>query len=127
MSNKLSSITIRTKLKSYLYPALSGTILGLSRLPLHLGFLVFFAFIPLFHFFSEQRNKKEIFFAAAAFGSAYTLVCLHWISLVTFPGYLGTFILFAAYFYIVFQLYYYIKHQNPKFVYLGFILVWISF
>ncbi len=110
-----------------MFPALAGTVLGLSRLPIHLGFLVFFAFIPFFHFFKEQRKKKEIFFAAAAFGSAYTLVCLHWISLVTFPGYLGTYLLFAAYFYIVFQLYYFIKQQNPKFGYLGFILVWISF
>jgi len=125
--NKLVSIRTKTKLKTYLYPALSGTILGLSRLPIHLGFLVFFAFIPLFHFFSNQRKKKEIFFAAAAFGSAYTLVCLHWISLVTFPGYLGIFILFAVYFYIIFQLYYFIKQQNPEFGYLGFIFIWISF
>ena len=125
--NKLSSIKTKTKLRTYLYPALAGTILGLSRLPIHLGFLVFFAFIPLFHFFSEQRKKKETFFAAAAFGSTYTLVCLHWISLVTFPGYLGIFVLFAVYFYFVFQLYYFIKQQNPKFGYLGFILIWISF
>ena len=122
-SNKLSLI----KRKTYLFPVFAGTILGLSRLPIHLGFLVFFAFIPLFHFFSEERKKKEIFLAAAAFGSAYTLVSLHWISLVTFPGYLGTFLLFAAYFYIVFQFYYFIKQQNSKFGYLGFILVWISF
>ncbi|MCK4980842.1 MAG: apolipoprotein N-acyltransferase, partial [Candidatus Delongbacteria bacterium] len=121
------SIKTKTKLKTYLFPALAGTLLGLSRLPIHLGFLVFFAFIPLFYFFRKQRKKKEIFFASAAFSSAYTLVCLHWISLVTFPGYLGIFILFAVYFYIVFQLYYFIKQQNPKFSYLGFILIWISF
>ncbi|MDP8201237.1 MAG: apolipoprotein N-acyltransferase [Candidatus Tenebribacter burtonii] len=127
MKNKLVSIRAKTKLKTYLFPALAGTLLGLSRLPIHLGFLVFFAFIPLFYFFSEQRKKKEIFLAAAAFGSAYTLVCLHWISLVTFPGYLGIFFLFAVYFYIVFQLYYFIKVQNQRFGYLGFIFVWISF
>ncbi len=121
------SIKTKTKLKTYLYPVLAGAILGLSRLPIHLGFLVFFAFIPLFYFFREQRKKKEIFFAAASFGSAYTLVSLHWISLVTFPGYLGIFILFAIYFYIVFQLFYFIKKQNPKFGYLGFIVIWISF
>ncbi|NQT65891.1 MAG: apolipoprotein N-acyltransferase, partial [FCB group bacterium] len=115
------------KLMIYLFPALAGVLLGLSRLPIHLGFLVFFAFIPLFHFFSEQRKKKEILLAAATFGSAYTLVSLHWISLVTFPGYLGIFILFAVYFYIVFQLYYVIKQHIPKFSYLGFILIWISF
>ena len=123
----LLKIETKTKFKPYLFPTLAGTLLGLSRLPVHLGFLVFFAFIPLFHFFSKQRKKKEILFAATAFGSAYTLVCLHWISLVTFPGYLGIFFLFATYFYIVFQLYYFIKHQNSKFGYLGFILVWISF
>ncbi len=111
----------------YLYPALAGTLLGLSRLPIHLGFLVFFAFIPLFYFFDQQLKKKEIFVSAAVFGSAYTLVCLHWIALVTLPGYLGMFIIFAVYFYIVFQLYYFIKQQNPKFGYPGFILVWISF
>ncbi len=123
MKNKLSSI----KNKIYLFPALSGTFLGLSRLPIHLGFLVFFAFIPLFYFFAEQRKKKEILIASAVFASAYTIVSLHWISLVTFPGYLGTFALFTFYFYIVFQLYYFIKKQNPKFDYLAFILVWMSF
>ena len=123
MKNKLFSI----KNNIHLYPALSGVILGLSRLPIHLGSLVFFAFIPLLYFFLEQRKKKEILVAAAAFASAYTLVSLHWISLVTFPGYLGVFALFTAYFYIVFQTYYFIKQQNLKYGYLAFILVWISF
>jgi len=125
--NKLFSIKTRIKLKKYLLPILAGTLLGLSRLPIQLGFLVFFAFVPLFYFFKEQRNKKEIFWAAAAFSSAYNLVCLHWISLVTFPGYLGTFLLFAAYFFIVFLLFNFIKKQIPKFTYLGFILIWISY
>jgi len=123
MINKLFSM----KNKIYILPTLSGTLLGLSRLPINLGFLVFFAFIPIFYFFGEQKKKREILIGAATFASAYTLVSLHWISLVTFPGYLGIFLLFTAYFYIVFQVYYFIKQQNPKFGYLAFILVWISF
>jgi len=123
----LFSTKIKTKLTKYLLPILAGTLLGLSRLPIQLGFLVFFAFVPLLYFFKEQRNKKEIFWAAAAFSSAYNLVCLHWISLVTFPGYLGTFFLFAAYFFIVFLLFIFIKTQVPKFTYIGFIVIWISY
>jgi len=115
------------KLKPYLLPISAGFLLGLSRLPIQLGFLVFFAFIPLFYYFKEPRKKKEIFWAAAAFSSAYTLVSLHWISLVTLPGYLGIFLLFAVYFYIVFQLFYFIKQQDHRFGYLSFILIWISF
>jgi len=115
------------KLKPYLFPISAGFLLGLSRLPIQLGFLVFFAFIPLFYYFKEQRKKKEIFFAATAFSSAYTLVSLHWISLVTLPGYLGIFLLFAVYFYLVFQLFYFIKQQDHRFGYLSFILIWISF
>lgn len=123
MKNKLLLLTN----KVYLLPALSGILLGLSRLPLHAGFLVFFAFIPLFVFFSVERKKKEIFWAAAVFGTSYTLVCIHWISLVTIPGYLGIFILFAVYFYVVFQLFYFIKKHVPKLGYTAFIFVWISF
>ncbi|MDA3813516.1 MAG: apolipoprotein N-acyltransferase, partial [Candidatus Cloacimonetes bacterium] len=123
----MSLLKTKINFQIYLFPALAGTILGLSRLPIHLGFLVFIAFIPLFYFFKEQRKKKEVFLAAAVFSSAYTLVCLHWISLVTLPGYLGIFFLFAVYFYIVFQLYYFVKQHIPKFDYLGFIMIWISF
>jgi len=115
------------KNRQYLLPALSGILLGLSRLPIYMGFLVFFAFIPLIQFFEYKHKKREIFWAAAAFGSAYTIVCIHWISLVTLPGYLGIFLLFAAYFYIVFQLIYFIQDKLPKFKYLGLIFIWISF
>ncbi|MCF7857767.1 MAG: apolipoprotein N-acyltransferase [Candidatus Cloacimonetes bacterium] len=115
------------KYRIYLYPALAGILLGLSRLPIHLGFLVFFAFIPLFNIFENNLKKKEILIISAVFGSLYNLVCLHWISLVTLPGYLGMFLLFTIYFYIVFQIFYFTKQQIPKLSSAVFIFIWISF
>ncbi len=108
-------------------PALAALLLALSRLPIHLGFLVFFGMIPLFSFFDEKPSIKQIIKAAIVFGVIYGLVCLHWISLVTLPGFFGTLILFGLYFSILFNLIGSIWKLNPKLKYPAFICFWLSF
>ena len=90
------------KHKWLIFPALSGILLGISRLPLYLNFAAFFAFLPLFSLFDEGLKLKKLFIAGLIFGAVYNLVCLHWISLVTIPGYIGMFILLGLYFALLF-------------------------
>ncbi|MBC8384350.1 MAG: apolipoprotein N-acyltransferase [Candidatus Cloacimonetes bacterium] len=114
--------------QSYFYKSLlSALLLGLSRLPIHLGFLVFFAFIPLFSLFQENLKNKKIIFSALIFSTIYTAVSLHWISLVTIPGFFGMFLLFGLYFSILFLLIGNLWKILPKFRYIIFICFWLSF
>jgi len=108
-------------------PTLAALLLALSRLPIHLGFLIFFGMIPLFSFFDEKPSIRQIVKAAITFGVVYGLVCLHWISLVTLPGFFGTLILFGLYFSILFNLIGSIWRLNPKLKYPAFICFWLSF
>ena len=108
-------------------PVLAGILLGVSRLPIHLGVLVFFGFIPLFSFFDDLPKTKQILKAAIVFAVTYTLVSLHWISLVTLGGFFGLFFLFSLYFYIVF---FFISKSwvaFPKIRFLIFLCFWMSF
>ncbi len=125
--------------KYFLLPALSALLLGLSRYPVKLNFLVFFAFIPLLYLMNRSElakqtigNRKPITRAkfiktALTFSTVYTLVTLYWISVVTLPGFMGLFILFGAYFIILLYLVFKISTVLPGFKYPGFISCWLSF
>jgi apolipoprotein N-acyltransferase len=108
-------------------PLIAGLLLGISRLPLGLGFLVFFAFIPIISLLKKTSTYKQLFKAAVIFSFVYTAVCLHWISLVTAPGLIGMFILFSIYFFLIFALIYFISKNHPHFLYFSVAFVWISF
>jgi apolipoprotein N-acyltransferase len=107
------------------YPILSAILLGISRLPLHLGFLVFFGMIPLFFYFDNKPTWKQLLLDSFFFSVVYLTIALHWISLVTFPGFLGMYFLYFAYFFLIFA---FLKFtwKNP-FRLVGFCCVWISF
>lgn len=104
----------------------AALLLGISRLPLGLGFLVFFAFIPLFSYFEEEKNKK-IITSAILFSFVYTATCLHWISLVTLPGLIGIFIIFSVYYAIIFWILSKFWEKFHRFCYFLFIILWVSF
>ncbi|MCF7867619.1 MAG: apolipoprotein N-acyltransferase [Candidatus Cloacimonetes bacterium] len=101
--------------------------MGLSRLPIHLGFLVFFGFIPLFSWFSENRSYKKQIQAGIVFAVVYTLVSLHWISLVTLGGFFGLFILFGFYFSLLFILINLVWNYFSKLRFLSFLCSWMAF
>ena len=114
--------------ESYFYkPFFSALLLGLSRLPIHLGFLVFIGFIPLFSFFEEHPSRRKVIWAAIVFGIVYTIVALHWIALVTLPGFFGIFILFGIYFSVLFLPINGLQKILPKYRFLIFIVFWLSF
>ncbi len=119
---------IKNKEYYYLYKSAgAGILLGLSRLPINLGFLVFFSLIPLISFFNKKQSFKKCLFAGILFSTSYTAVSLHWISLVTIPGFIGLFILFGIYFFLLFFLINTIWNFFPKFKYFTFISFWVSF
>ncbi len=115
------------KRNSMLLIFLSALLLALSRLPLQLGFLVFWSFIPLFHFFQNKYRTKHLLAYGFIFSFVYTVISLHWINLVTIPGFLGMIIVFGFYFFLIFWLSNRIWHQFPKFKYWIFLCFWISF
>ncbi len=110
-----------------LLPLLSALLLGISRLPIHLGFLSYCSFIPLLYFFDRKPDYLDINRAAVLFSLVYTVVALHWITLVTLPGFVGMIILFSLYFMIIFHLNNWVWRRNYKWRYIGFILLWLSF
>lgn len=106
---------------------LAGLLLAASRLPLHTGFLVFWSLIPIFILFNSKLSIKQILISAYVFSFVYIIVSLHWINLVTIPGFFGMIIIIGLYFFILFLLVYKLWHQFPKIKYLSFILLWLSF
>ncbi|MCF7911138.1 MAG: apolipoprotein N-acyltransferase [Candidatus Cloacimonetes bacterium] len=113
--------------KLLLLPLLSAFLLGIARLPIHLGFLAYCGFIPLLYFFDRKPDYKEVNLAAVIFSLVYTVTALHWITLVTIPGFVAMILLFSLYFLIVFQLNKIIWLRKHQFRYLGFILLWLSY
>ncbi len=104
---------------TYQEPLLAAFLLGLSRLNWHLGFLVFFALIPLFSFFQNRhRSGARIMTAGIVFATLYTLIALHWVAFTAqhamvpkwseIPVGIGIFVgitfLFSLYFTILFSL-----------------------
>ena len=58
---------------------ISGTFVGVSYHPLHLGFLAYVGFIPLFHTWLNQNPKKN-FLTGYLFGIVYNMISNYWIA-----------------------------------------------
>jgi len=113
--------------KPFILAFLAGLFLALSRLDWNLGFLAFFSFIPLFIFFQQVHKKRTVILSALLFGSTYTLLALHWISLVTIGGFLGLFLLFGFYFSLLFGALNLVRKYAPKYTNLALIVFWMAF
>jgi|SRR5690554_954544 len=113
----------------FLLPALSALLLGISRYPAGLNFLVFIAFIPLFFLLNRPKPfaLRDLIKTALTFSTIYTLVTLYWVSIVTFSGYLGMFIIIGLYFIILFYIIEKLYRFLPFFRFLNFISCWLTF
>jgi len=106
---------------------LSALMLGLSRLPLHTGWLGFVSFIPLLYYFDKCRHTGfELFRAAFVFSAVSLILWMHWIWGVTSGGFVGIILLYTIYYFMVFGAVQLIWQKLPKLKYLGFILVFLS-
>jgi apolipoprotein N-acyltransferase len=121
----MNSIIIK-KLSLAICIILSGSLLAFSRYPQNLDFLSFISFIPMFIFFRDSREKwinlklgkligRNIFYAFL-----YTIVllpiCVHWISLVTLPGFFGILILYTFYYSILFTIISTVIRKRPDYL-----------
>jgi len=104
---------------------LSAILVSLSRLPLYLGWLVFIGWIPLIYALEQQKLK--IWQAAAVFSTIYIWVVLYWIVEVTPGGQIGIWIVYFLYYLLCFYVIRRIGNRLPRWRYVGFIAVLISF
>lgn len=103
---------------------LSSVLIGLSRLPLALGWLGFFYLIPLFYYFeSGNKNWKELVRDGLIFSAVTHLLFLHWIIGVTASGFAGMILLYSVYYFLTFGAIQIIWKKLPKLKFAGFFLV----
>ncbi|MDP8231942.1 MAG: apolipoprotein N-acyltransferase [Candidatus Zophobacter franzmannii] len=106
---------------------LSAFALGLSRLPVHLGFFSFIGFLPLFHYFNlKERKLKDLVLAGFAYSAVFCFTGLNWISLVTLGGFIGIIFLFTIYNSFLFYFINKVWHRFPRWRLLSFASLWIS-
>ncbi len=116
------------KTKDFLYVFLSALMVALSRLPLHMGWMVFLSFVPLLKFFDQPGMKlKHLLLAAFIYAAVYVPIVLYWITLVTPGGFVGVILLFAIYYFIAFYVLHIIWQYLPRWRYIGFLCVFLSF
>ncbi len=118
---------MKNRTSPFLLPFISGLMTGIARLPFHLNFIIFFALVPLLFFLKENNKVKDNLIAGFSFSFSYVLTSLHWIALVTVPGFIGIIFLFAGYYFILFSLMGYFSRKDSFMKYAGFISLWLSF
>ncbi|MEF3694427.1 MAG: apolipoprotein N-acyltransferase [Candidatus Cloacimonadota bacterium] len=111
-----------------LIPILIATLLlSLSRLPLHLGFLSVFAWLPLLWYFDLRYHKlRELFVAALLFCGVFTASVLYWIATVTLPGLIGIWVIHSLFYTLAFYAIQRVWNNLPKFRYPIFVAVLLS-
>jgi len=112
-------------LSPLLWVVLSALMVSLSRLPLHLGFLVFVGWIPLLHFLFQKRVK--LWAAAAIFSAIYIGIVYNWIAEVTPVGLVGIAIIFFLHYWLVFYMIRKVGTAIPGLKYVIFVAVLLSF
>ena len=112
----------------YLLTFLGALMLAMSRTPLHLGWLVFFAWIPFLVIFERGFAKpRQLIKLGAITSVVYVLIVYYWFSIVTVPGLIGMLLLFVVVYWLFFLAIHRIYASLPRFRYLGFICVMLTF
>lgn len=107
---------------------LTGLLVALSRLPLHLGWLVFLAWIPLLHVFERGVEKpRQLLRMGFCMALVYVLIVFYWFALVTIPGLIGMVLLYTLVYFLFFSAINRIYRTLPRWRYLGFIALLITF
>lgn len=115
------------RVRSLLPVLLATLLLSLSRLPLHLGFLCVFAWVPLLWYFDRGYHKLiELGLAALLFSGVFTAFVLSWISTVTLPGLIGIWLIHSLFYTLAFYAIQRVWYYLPKFRYAVFVAVLLS-
>ncbi|MDD3536107.1 MAG: apolipoprotein N-acyltransferase [Candidatus Cloacimonetes bacterium] len=106
----------------------SALLLSLSRLPYHLGFLVFFAFIPFLKFFDEDiESFKNLLISALIFAFIQIAVVFYWIGSVTWVGLIGIWLFYSLIYLVLFFILCRIWSCLPILRYIAFVALFIAF
>ncbi len=115
-------------IKNYSLIVVAALLLSLSRLPLYLGWLVFFAFVPLLSHIERREHKVyEWIISALLFALIQIALVFYWIGSVTFGGLIGIWLLFALFYFLAFVLLQRIWYRLPRLRMPAFICIFISF
>lgn len=115
-------------LKSYGLVILSALLLSVSRLPLHAGFLVFVAFLPLLKYVDGARHKtKELLLAGIIFSAIQIPIVFYWIWKVTPGGVLGIWLIYGIFYFVLLWLLERLWNRLPALGWLSFLAILISF
>ncbi len=107
---------------------LSALLLGLSRLPLHLGWLVFFAWLPLLGVFERgEASSRELLRMGLVMSVVYCSLVFYWLVFVTPAALLGVILVYVFAYYLVFYGINRIFRTLPRWRWLGFVSVLITF
>lgn len=102
--------------------------LALSRLPLHLGWLVFFAWIPYLHIFERGvASKRQLLLMGFITSVVYLLIVFYWFALVTKAGLIGMIGLYTLVYYLLFAGINRIYRNLTHWRYVGFIALLVTF
>ncbi len=126
-----------SRIPNYILIIISASMLALTRYPQGFDFLSFIALIPMFFFFERFSKAKQPIFKkgflfkiygyGTLFSSIFTIIALHWIALVTLPGFIGCIFLFSIYYSILFFSLIFIANNRQKSLCLSIILGFITF
>ncbi|MDD4310560.1 MAG: apolipoprotein N-acyltransferase [Candidatus Cloacimonetes bacterium] len=108
-----------------LWVVFSAILISLSRLPIHLGWLVLLGWIPLLHYL--QKPLVKLWAAAAVFAAIYIGTIFYWIAEVTPGGLIGIGIVYFLFYWLAFYLIRRIGNRLKPFYEVGFISVLLSF
>ena len=116
------------KRNNLLLTFLSALLLAMSRLPLHLGWLVFFAWLPLLWVFERGRaSSRELLRMGFVMSVVYCSLLFYWLVYVTPAALLGVTLVYVFAYYLVFYGINRIFRALPRWRWLGFVSILITF
>ncbi len=119
---------VAVKRNDLLLTLLSALLLALSRLPLHLGWLVFFAWLPLLQVFERGRaSSRDLLRMGFIMSVAYCAIVYYWLVYVNPGAILGVMLVYIFIYYLVFYGINRIFRTLPRWRWLGFLSILITF
>ncbi|MDD4223731.1 MAG: apolipoprotein N-acyltransferase [Candidatus Cloacimonetes bacterium] len=116
------------KRNDLLLTLLSALLLALSRLPLHLGWLVFFAWLPLLRVFERgQASSRDLLRMGFVMSLVYCAIVFYWLVYVNPGAILGVTLVYIFAYYLVFYGINRIFRTLPRWRWLGFLSILITF
>lgn len=106
---------------------ISAVLIGLSRLPLYTGWLVFFALLPMLYYFEKGKSVwKELVRDSFVYSAVSLTIWMHWITGVTASGFAGMILFYTIYYFLTFLTLQTIWQKLYKLRFIGFVAVFLS-